>query len=47
MVQWIVSAVLFFALSETAHAHFVWLERDGDAPGRAPTSANGFKWENR
>lgn len=35
MVQLIVSAVLLLALSETAHAHFVWLERDGDGPARA------------
>ncbi|MGH7874833.1 MAG: DUF4198 domain-containing protein [Candidatus Binatia bacterium] len=35
MMQWIVSAALFLALSETAHAHFVWLERDGDGPARA------------
>ena len=35
MVQWIVSAVLLLALSETAQAHFLWLERDGDGPARA------------
>lgn len=35
MVQWIISAVLLLALSETAHAHFLWLERDGDGPARA------------
>jgi hypothetical protein len=30
-----VSAVLLLALSETAQAHFLWLERDGDGPARA------------
>ena len=35
MVQLIVGAVLLLALSETAHAHFLWLERDGDGPARA------------
>ena len=35
MVQLIVSAVLLLALSETAQAHFVWLERDGEGPARA------------
>jgi hypothetical protein len=35
MVQWIISAVLLLALNETAHAHFLWLERDGDGPARA------------
>ena len=34
-MRWIVSAVLFLVLSETAHAHFVWLERDGNGPARA------------
>ncbi len=35
MVQLIVIAVLLMALSETAHAHFLWLERDGNGPARA------------
>lgn len=35
MVQWIISAVLLLAWSETVHAHFLWLERDGDGPARA------------
>jgi len=35
MLHLIVGAVLFLALSETAHAHFIWLERDGDGPARA------------
>jgi hypothetical protein len=35
MVQWSVSAVLLLAFSETVHAHFLWLERDGDGPARA------------
>lgn len=35
MVQWIVSAILLLALSETAQAHFLWLERDGDGPAHA------------
>ncbi len=34
MVQLIVSAILLLALSQTAYAHFVWLERDGDGPAR-------------
>ena len=40
MVHLIFIAVLLIALSETAHAHFLWLERDGNGP-RAPISANG------
>ncbi len=35
MLHLIVSAVLLLALSESAHAHFLWLERDGDGPARA------------
>ena len=35
MLHLIVSAVLLLALSETVHAHFLWLERDGDGPARA------------
>ena len=35
MVQWMISAILLLALSENAHAHFVWLERDGDGSARA------------
>jgi len=35
MLHLIVGAVLLLALSETAHAHFLWLERDGDGPARA------------
>jgi hypothetical protein len=30
-----VAALLLLALSETAHAHFLWLERDGEGPVRA------------
>ena len=29
------AAILIFALIDSAHAHFVWLERDGDGPARA------------
>jgi hypothetical protein len=29
------TAILIFALIDSAHAHFVWLERDGDGPARA------------
>jgi uncharacterized GH25 family protein len=35
MVQLVISAILLLALSENAHAHFVWLERDGEGPARA------------
>jgi hypothetical protein len=35
MLHLILGALLFLALSETAHAHFLWLERDGDGPARA------------
>jgi hypothetical protein len=35
MLHLIVGAILFLALGETAHAHFLWLERDGDGPARA------------
>ena len=35
MVQLMISAILLLALSENAHAHFVWLERDGEGPARA------------
>ena len=35
MLHLIVGAVLLLALSETAQAHFLWLERDGDGPARA------------
>ena len=35
MVQLMVSAVILLALSQTAHAHFLWLERDGEGPARA------------
>ncbi|HVO93551.1 MAG TPA: hypothetical protein VMT22_11955 [Terriglobales bacterium] len=35
MFHLIVGALLFLALSETTHAHFFWLERDGDGPARA------------
>jgi uncharacterized GH25 family protein len=35
MVQLVISAILVLALSENAHAHFVWLERDGEGPARA------------
>ena len=35
MVQLMISAILLLALSANAHAHFVWLERDGEGPARA------------
>jgi hypothetical protein len=35
MLQLIAGAILFLALGETVHAHFLWLERDGDGPARA------------
>jgi hypothetical protein len=35
MLHLIVGAVLLLGLCETAHAHFLWLERDGDGPARA------------
>ena len=35
MFRLIIGAVSFLALSDTVHAHFVWLERDGDGPARA------------
>ena len=35
MVQLVINAILLLALSENAHAHFVWLERDGEGPARA------------
>lgn len=35
MVHLFFSAFLLLALSETVHAHFLWLERDGDGPARA------------
>ena len=35
MAQLIIGLILLLALSENAHAHFVWLERDGDGPARA------------
>ena len=35
MLHLIAGAIVFLALSETAHAHFLWLERDGDGPARA------------
>jgi hypothetical protein len=35
MLHLILGAIVFLALSETAHAHFLWLERDGDGPARA------------
>jgi len=35
MLRLINTAILILALIDTAHAHFVWLERDGDGPARA------------
>ena len=35
MVRLIYPVILILALIDTAHAHFVWLERDGDGPARA------------
>ena len=35
MVHLFFIAVLLIALSENAHAHFLWLERDGNGPTRA------------
>jgi hypothetical protein len=35
MVHLFFSAIILLALSETVHAHFLWLERDGDGPARA------------
>jgi hypothetical protein len=35
MLRLINIVILILALIDTAHAHFVWLERDGDGPARA------------
>jgi hypothetical protein len=35
MLRLINTVILILALFDTAHAHFVWLERDGDSPARA------------
>lgn len=35
MLRWICTALLVFVLIDSAHAHFVWLERDGDGLARA------------
>ena len=35
MLRLINTVILILALIDTAHAHFVWLERDGDGPARA------------
>lgn len=37
MAKWVtlLTLVLVFSISTTAHAHYVWLERDGDGPARA------------
>jgi hypothetical protein len=35
MLRSIAVAALIFALIDVAHAHFVWLERDGEGPARA------------
>jgi hypothetical protein len=35
MRRWIIPAMALLALSENVHAHFLWLERDGDGPARA------------
>ena len=35
MLRLINTVILILALIDTAHAHFVWLERDGDSPARA------------
>jgi hypothetical protein len=35
MLPFIIIPALIFTLIDVAHAHFVWLERDGDGPTRA------------
>jgi hypothetical protein len=35
MQRWIIPAIALIALSENVHAHFLWLERDGDGSARA------------
>ena len=35
MLRWTGIALFILALIDTAHAHFVWLERDGDGSARA------------
>jgi uncharacterized GH25 family protein len=35
MLQLMATAILILALTDSAHAHFVWLERDGEGPARA------------
>jgi hypothetical protein len=35
MIRFIIGMIALLTLSETVHAHFVWLERDGDGPARA------------
>jgi hypothetical protein len=35
MLRWTGIALFILGLIDTAHAHFVWLERDGDGPARA------------
>ena len=35
MERLIISMIVLLALSENVHAHFLWLERDGDGPARA------------
>ena len=35
MISLFAAAILILALLDGAHAHFVWLERDGDGPVRA------------
>jgi hypothetical protein len=35
MLSLFTAAILILALLDSAHAHYVWLERDGDGPARA------------
>ena len=35
MLRWTGIALFILGLIDTAHAHFVWLERDGDGSARA------------
>jgi hypothetical protein len=35
MRQWIFTLITIITFSGTGHAHFLWLERDGDGPARA------------
>ena len=35
MVNLISAVIMILVLIDTAHAHYVWLERDGNGPARA------------